>query len=166
MRDLSASSLLERSIARTPGGLKRLAHTIMLSENIPLTRRQQAKNKGPAKLEENEIDKNRYRAPLVRERCPRDMPKRRAPGWGRVRLVLPGRTLEGLKVLAKGEATREQAMRSHQPLGFRRRYPKAQSFYVTLALNRLFQELELSQFCVEEAKPVRGRVRRFVVLKD
>lgn len=64
------------------------------------------------------------------------MPRRRSPAWVAVSFVLPRRNIEGLTLLTKG------------------------------ALNHLFQEHGLSQFCVEEAKPVPGRVRRFVVLKD
>jgi hypothetical protein len=157
---------LERSRAQTPKDLKRLSNAIIRDAiGRPLTRAQRAEQR-PPKLEEKEIDKNCYRAPLVRERSPRDMSKRRAAGWAKVQFVLPGRTIEGLKLLAKGEAIREQAMRSRQPRGFRRRYPKTKNFYVVKALNRLFQEHGLSQFCVEEAKPVPGRVPRFVVSTD
>jgi len=47
--------------------------------------------------------------------------------------------------------------------GFRRRYPKTKNFYVTEALNSLLADYGLSQFCVPEGEPVRGRVRRFAV---
>jgi hypothetical protein len=44
--------------------------------------RAQIRNEQP-KLTPQQIDRNAYRYPAVRERCPRDMPKRRAPGLGR-----------------------------------------------------------------------------------
>jgi hypothetical protein len=58
-------------------------------------------------------------------------------------------------------ADQERAERSSEPFGFRRRYPRTRNFYVTEALNYLLVEYGLSQFCVSEAEPTSGRVRRF-----
>jgi hypothetical protein len=118
------------------------------------------------KLRPEQIDKNAYRYPVVRERAPRDMPKRRAPGWVSCYFVLPRMTLEGLTFLARSMADRERAERSDEVRGFRRRFPKTKNFYVTEALNSLLADYGLSQFCVPEAEPAAGRVRRFVVPTD
>jgi hypothetical protein len=118
------------------------------------------------KLRPEQIDKNAYRYPVVRERVPRDMPKRRAPGWVACNFILPRMTVEGLTFLARSMADRERAKRSDEPRGFRRRYPKTKNYFVIQALNYLLEEHRLSQFCVEEAEPVLGRVRRFAVPKD
>jgi hypothetical protein len=49
---------------------------------LPLTRKQQDDIRAQRpKLEPEEVDKNIYRHPAIRERAPRDMPKRRKPGW-------------------------------------------------------------------------------------
>jgi hypothetical protein len=159
---------LERSRARTHKGFKRLANAVTRETiGIPLTRAQQAEKRAQRpKLDPNEIDKNAYRAPVVRERSPRDMPRRRSPGWAAVNFVLPRRTIEGLKFLARGIADRERAERSSEPHGFKRRYPRTKNYFVVQALNYLFQEHGISQFCVAEAKPIPSRVRRFVVLTD
>ena len=74
--------------------------------------------------------------------------------------------VEGLMFLAKAKAQKDFAERSSQPRGLRRRYPKTANFYVTAALNSLLAEYGLSQFCVPEAEPVPGRVRRFMVPAD
>ena len=65
--------------------------------------------------------------------------------------------------LAKAKAQEEFANRSSQPRGLRRAFPRTANFYVTEALNSLLADHGLSQFCVPEAEPVRGRVRRFAV---
>ena len=157
---------LERSHAQTQKGFRRLANTIARDAiGIPLTRSQKADERVQRpKLDPKEIDKNSYRAPVARQRSPRDMPRRRPPGWVAVNFVLPRVTIEGLTLLTKGMANQERAERSSEPFGFRRRYPKTKNYFVVRALNYLFQEHGLSQFCVEEAKPAPGRVRRFVVL--
>jgi hypothetical protein len=153
----------ERSRAQTPTGFKRLANAIARDAiGVPQTRKQQAEQK-PPKLDPKEIDKNSYRAPAPRQRSPRDMSRRRTPGWVAVSFVLPRRTIEGLTLLTKGIANRERSERSSEPNGFRRRYPKTKNYFVVTALNYLFQQHGLSQFCVGEATPVRSRVRRFVV---
>jgi hypothetical protein len=155
---------LERSRAQTRKGFKRLANSIARDAiGIPQTRKQKAEQR-PPKLDPKEIDKNSYRAPVARQRSPRDMPQRRSPGWVAANFVLPRLTIEGLTLLTKGMADRERAERSSEPFGFRRRYPKTKNYFVVRALNYLFQEHGLSQFCVEEAKPAPGRVRRFVAL--
>ena len=112
------------------------------------------------------IDRNAYRHRAVRERCPRDMPKRRAPGWTAANFVLPRKTIEGLTLLTKSAANRERTLRSEELHGFRRRYPKTRNFHVIRALNDLLQEHGLSQFCVEETEPFPGRVRRFALTTD
>jgi hypothetical protein len=154
---------LERSHAQTPKGFKRLANAIAREViGIPLTRKERTEERARRpKLNPKEIDKNSYRAPVARERSPRDMPRRRSPGWVAVSFVLPRLTIEGLTLLTKGMADRERAERSSEAYGCRRRYPKTKNYFVIKALNYLFQQHGLSQFCVKEAKPVPGRVRRF-----
>jgi hypothetical protein len=63
-------------------------------------------------------------------------------------------------------ADRERAKRLDEPRGLRRRYPKTKNFYVTEALNSLLADYGLSRFCVAEAEPAPGRVRRFVIATD
>jgi hypothetical protein len=158
----------ERSRAKTPYGYKRLFDKVSRELlGVPLTRQQQREMRAQRqKLRPEQIDKNACRHPLTRERAPRDMPKRRAPGWVGCYFVLPRMTLEGLTFLARSMADRERAERSDEPRGFRRRYPKTKNFYVTEALNSLLAEYGLSQFCVPEAESAAGRVRRFVVPTD
>ena len=127
--------------------------------------RAEIRNREP-KLKPEEVDRNAYRHPAVRTRAPRDMPKRRAPGWAAANFVLPRRIIEGLTLLTKSMADRERAERSSEPYGFRRRYPKTRNYFVTKALNDLLQEHGLGQFCVSEGDPVPGRVRRFAVPTD
>src|SRR6516162_6758386 len=96
----------ERSHAQTPKGVKRLANAIARDAiGIPLTRKQQAEQRaqGP-KLDPKEIDKNSYRAPVIRQRSPREMKNRRKPGWTDCNFVLPRLTLEGLSFLARSMA--------------------------------------------------------------
>ncbi len=116
-------------------------------------------------LEPREIERNAYRQPIARQRCPRESRARRRPGWVTIRFVLPRPIVEGLSVLAKGVAERESAERRNAPRGQRRRYPRTKNFYVTEALNALLADYGLSQFCVdeedEESSP--RRVRRFSV---
>jgi hypothetical protein len=78
--------------------------------------RAQIRNEQP-KLTPQQIDRNAYRYPAVRERCPRDMPKRRAPGWAATSFVLPRKTIEGLTLLTKSVANRERTLRSEEPRG-------------------------------------------------
>jgi hypothetical protein len=117
------------------------------------------------KLEPREIDRNAYREPSCRERCPRDSRSRRRPGWVTARFFLPRPIVEGLSLLARSVAEREHAERRNAPRGQRRRYPRTKNFYVTEALNALLADHGLSQFCVveedEESSP--RRVRRFSV---
>ena len=83
---------------------------------IPLSREQRAEIRAQRpKLDAKEIDKNSYRHPGVRERAPRDMPKRRRPGWVCRQFVLPRPIVEGLMFLAKAKAQEEFAERSSQP---------------------------------------------------
>ena len=155
----------ERSRAKTPQGYTRAFNSISRELiGLPLTRKQQDEIRTQRqKLKPEEIDKNIYRTPEIRERAPRDMPARRKPGWVCCQFVLPRPILEGVTFLARAMADRERAERSSQPRGLRRRYPKTKNFYVTEALNSLLADYGLSQFCVAEAEPVRCRVRRFAV---
>lgn len=93
----------ERSRAKTPYGYKRLFDKVSRELiGIPLTRKQRREIRAQRpKLAASEIDKNAYRHPVVRERTPRDMPKRRAPGWVACNFLLPRITLEGLTFLTK-----------------------------------------------------------------
>jgi len=163
---------LARSRAKTPAGYERLFNKVAREWGLgPLTRAEQrairaeTRNREP-KLKPEQVDRNAYRHPPVRERAPRDMPRRRAPGWAAASFVLPRLTIEGLTLLTKSMADRERAERSSEPYGFRRRYPKIRNYFVVMALNYLLQEHGLSQFCVGEAGPVPGRVRRFAVPTD
>jgi hypothetical protein len=73
---------------------------------------------------------------------------------------------QGLRFLTTSVADRERAKRLDEPRGFRRRYPKTKNFFVTMAINDLLADYGLSQFCVAEAEPASGRVRRFAVPMD
>jgi hypothetical protein len=158
----------EQSRAKTPYGYKRLFDKVSRELiGVPLTRQQRRELRAQRqKLRPEQIDKNAYRHPLTRERAPRDMPKRRSPGWLACNFILPRMTVEGLTFLARSMADRERAERLDEPRGVRRRYPKTKNFYVTEALNSLLADHGLSQFCVPEAEPAAGRVRRFVVPTD
>jgi len=155
---------LERSRAQTPKGFKRLANAIARDAiGIPVTPKQQAETKAQSpKLDPIEVNKNIYRTPVFRQRSPREMRNRRKPGWTDCRFVLPKLVLEGLRHLAKTVADQERRDRSSAAHGFRRRYPRTVSFYLTKALNDLLEKYDLAEFCVEEAEAVPGRVRRFV----
>jgi hypothetical protein len=112
----------ERSRAKTQKGFKRLANAITRDAiGIPLTRKQRSQR---PKLDQKEINKNAYRTPAARKRSPRDMPRRRLPGWVAVSFVIPRLTIEGLTLLTKGMPERERAERLSEPFGFRRRYLK------------------------------------------
>ena len=163
---------LERSRARTPAGYERSFNKVAREWGLgPPTRAEQRaiqaeiRNREP-KLRPEQVDRNAFRHPPVRTRCPRDMPKRRAPGWAAANFVLPTRIIAGLALLTKSMAERERAERSSEPYGFRRRYPKTKNYFVVKALNYLLQEHGLHQFCVPEGEPVPGRVRRFAVPTD
>jgi hypothetical protein len=166
--DLFGAERFERSEAKTPRGYRRVFKTISRELiGLPLTRKQRDEIRAERpKLKAEQIDKNIYRSPESRERAPRDMPKRRKPGWVCCQFVLPGSIVEGVTFLARAMADRERAERSSQPRGLRRRYPKTKNFYVAEALNHLLADYGLSQFCVSEAEPAPSRVRRFVVRAD
>ena len=155
---------LNRSHAQTQKGFRRLANTIARDAiGIPLTRKQRAEERARRpKLDAKEIDKNSYRAPVARERSPRDMKNRRKPGWTDCNFVLPRVSLEGLRLLAITCAAGERQLATSETLGYRRRYPRTKSFFVVQALNHLFEENGMPEFCVQEAVPTPGRVRRFV----
>lgn len=158
-----------RAIARANAqGFKRLANAITRDAiGIPLTRKQRAEIKAQSpKLDLIEVDKKIYRTPVFRQRSPREMRNRRKPGWTDCRFVLPKLVLEGLRHLAKTVADQERRDRSSAAHGFRRRYPRTVSFYLTEALNDLLDKYDLAEFCVQEAEPEPGRVRRFAVTTD
>lgn len=152
---------LENSQAQTPAGLKRLFNQVAREWGIGALTDAEDSEQSKETLEPREIDRNAYRRAATRERCPRDMPSRRKPGWVACRFVLPAPVVEGLTFLARSKADSDHAERSELPRGQRRRYPKSKNFHVTEALNSLLADYGLSQFCVSEAEPVRGRVRRF-----
>ena len=66
----------------------------------------------------------------------------------------------------RAKAREEFANRLSQPRGLRRAFPRTVNCYVTEALNHLLADYGLSQFCVQEAEPAPGRVRRFVIATD
>jgi hypothetical protein len=158
----------ERSRAQTPKGFKRLANTIARDAiGIPLTRKQQAEQRAQRpNVDPKEIDKNSYRVPVARQRSPREMKNRRKPGWTDCNFVLPRVSLEGLRLLAITSAVGERQLAASEPVGYRRRYPKTKNFFVVQALNRLFEENGMQEFCVQESEPAPGRVRRFVGPKN
>jgi hypothetical protein len=159
---------LERSRAQTPKGFRRLANAIMREAiGIPLTREQRAKKRTQQpKLDRKQIDKNAHRAPLIRQRSPREMRNRRKPGWTTCEFCLPRVSLEGLRFLAIAMAEKQHQERSCAPLGHRRLYPRTRNFYVLEALNWLFTEYDMPEFVVPESKPLSGRVQRFVAPID
>src|SRR5260370_30767097 len=77
---------LER--VQTPTGIKRVfnqvAREMGLGAYIDGQESEQSR-----RLEPREVDRNAYCAPVSRERCPRDPPSRRRPGWVTCRFVLP-----------------------------------------------------------------------------
>src|SRR6516165_9845415 len=103
---------------------------------------------------------------LLSQRSPREMKNRRNPGWTDCNFVLPRVSLEGLRLLAITRATDERRLAASEPLGYRRRYPRTKNFFVVQALNHLFAENGMLEFCIEEAEPMTGRIRRFVAATD
>jgi hypothetical protein len=154
----------ERSRGQTHKGFKRLANAIARDAiGVPLTRQQRDEQRAQRpKLDPKETDKNSYRAPVVRHRSPREMKNRRRPGWIDCNFVLPRVSLEGLRLLSITRAAGARELATSEHLGYRRRYPKTKNFFVVQALNRLFEENGMPEFCVQEAEPMPGRVRRFV----
>jgi hypothetical protein len=154
----------EQSRAKTRKGFKRLANAITRDAiGVPLTRKQRDEQRAQEpKLDPKEIDKNSYRAPVVRQRSPREMKNRRRPGWTDCNFVLPRVSLEGLRLLSMTRAAGARESATSEHLGYRRRYPKTKNFFVVQALNHLFAESGMPEFCVQEAEPVPGRVRRFI----
>jgi hypothetical protein len=155
---------LEQSRAQTPQGFKRLANSITRDAiGIPLTRKQQAEIKAQSSnLDPRQIDKNAYRAPVMRQRSPREMKNRRQSGWTDCSFVLPRVSLEGLTHLAKDMADEELSERHRAPRGLQRRRPRTKNFFVIEGLNYVFEHYGMPEFCVQEAATVPGRVRRFV----
>ena len=111
--DCSGWSASKRILALSVCATRSSGNWALESQPVPNLRaeRRDERNQQP-KLTPQEIDKNAYRRPAVRERCPRDMPKRRAPGWAAVNFVLPRKTILGLALLTKSMANGEQAERS------------------------------------------------------
>jgi hypothetical protein len=151
---------LER--VHTPAGVKRAFNQVAREMGLGGLV-DEPESEQPRKLEAREIDRNAYRQPIARERCPRESRSRRRPGWVVAHFVLPGPVVEGLSLMARGMADRERAERRNAPQGQRRRYPRTRNFYVTEALNALLAEYDLSQFCVieEDQESSPRRVRRF-----
>jgi hypothetical protein len=113
----------------------------------------------PPRLAPQEIDKNSYRAPIFRQRSPRQMPKRRKAGWTFCRFVLD---LRRANSSSQNMADDERAERSKAARGLRRRRPRTKNFYVIEGLNYIFEQYGMPEFCVQEVEPMPGRVRRFV----
>ena len=141
----------------------RLAEQI-IAEALPQPALSQAsKAQGASSREERgrSIDPNAYRtrAPFNRVRSPREAPKRLGAGWTGCRIFLPKLLLEGLRALTIELAHQQQ--NSDWPAE-RCRYPATKNYHVAAALNAYLRQLGFEQFCVEEQKPARRRVRRFV----
>ena len=81
--------------------------------------------------------------------------------WTTCNFCLPRLTLEGLRLLSMAMAERELQARAFAELGHRRRYPKTRNYYIVAALNALFAEYGMAEFCVEEASPAPGCVLRW-----
>jgi hypothetical protein len=163
MSDPYGLERLATSEAKTAQGVMRLAHKI-IQEGLPQPANLEAKKiEGPSYAEQRcrSIDPNAYRTrvPFYRVETPHEARKRRPPGWTDCRFILPKVTLEGLRALTIELAHQQQ--NSDWP-GERRRYPGTKNFHLTAALNDYFKKLGFEQFCVEEQKPLRHRVRRFV----
>jgi hypothetical protein len=107
------------------------------------------------------VDPNNYRwrVPFNRLETPHEARKRRPPGWTDCRFILPKLVLEGLRALSIELAHQQQNSDWPQE---RCRYPRTKNFHLTAALNDYLKKLGYEQFCVEEQKPARRRVRRFV----
>jgi len=164
-RRARAIQAMERSRAQTPAGFARAFNRAMRELGLQEPTRAELRaerahiRNEPPMLTPERVDQNAYRHPQVRS--PRDMPGRRAPGWLAIHFVLPRRTIEGLTFLARSMADKERAERLEQPYGYKRKYPRTKNYFVVKALNYLLEEHGLPQFCVEEAEPTPGRVRRF-----
>jgi hypothetical protein len=142
-RQARAIQAMERSRAKTPAGYARMFNKVAREWGLgPPTRAEQRAvrtdiRNQEAKLRPEQVDRNAYRHPVGRERCPRDMPARRPAGWTAIHFVLPKRTIEGLTLLTKYVAAQEQAGRSGELHGFRRRYLKTKNYFVVQALKLL-----------------------------
>jgi hypothetical protein len=155
---------LEKSRAKTPQGMMRLADKI-IEEGLPRLKLEAERPKEPkyALQRCQTVDPNAYRAPFNRVRSPREERNRRPAGWTDCRFILPKVTLEGLRTIAITLAQEEQHSgwpREHL------RYPKTKNYHMVEALNDYFRALGFPEFCVEEQRPAGRRVRRFVAPKD
>jgi hypothetical protein len=97
---------LER--AQTPAGVKRVFNQVARERGLGALIDTQ--DPEPSRtLESREIDRNAYCRPPVRQVSPHEMRSRRKPGWIDCRFVLPRPLLEGLSLLARSVADRENA---------------------------------------------------------
>ena len=163
MGDYCGKKRFAKSEAETPQGMMRLADKV-IADGLPQPPEVESKRVKEASYAEQRcrtIDPNAYRRrlPFNRVETPHEAPKRRPPGWTDCRFILPQLVLEGLRALSIELAHQQQ--NSDWP-GERCRYPRTKNFHVTAALNDYLRRLGFGQFCVEEQKPVRRRVRRFV----
>jgi hypothetical protein len=151
---------LKKCQAKTPEGMMRFGNKI-IEDGLPRLGPEIKKPKGSKYSEQRcvTIDPNAYRAPFNRARSPRETRNRRPEGWTARWFTLPKITVEGLKIMAIQFAEAQQ--HSDWP-GERLKYPRSANFFVIEAVNAYFRRLGFEQFCVEEQKPARGRVRRFV----
>ena len=160
----TAVKCLTKSEAKTPRGIMRLAERI-IEEGLPQPSAKTEVKSAPGLSRTEQlglaIDPNAYRTryPFSRVRNPREEPKRRPAGWTDCRFILPQLTLDGLRALTIQLAHDQQ--NSDWP-GERGRYAKTKNYYVVWALNELFKRLGFGDFCVQEQKPHKRRVRRFV----
>ena len=120
---------LER--VRTTAGVTRVfnqvAHEMGLGGLVDGPDSEQSKER----LEPREIDRNAYCRPTVRQVSPHEMRARRKLGWTDCRFVLPRPILEGLSLLARSMADRENAERAQEPRGQRRRSSRHASGWQT-----------------------------------
>lgn len=61
-------------------------------------------------------------------------------------------------LLTRAQEERHRPQRASQPYGLKRLYPKTRNLYVLQALNQLFEDYGLKQFCVEHPRLEREQV--------
>jgi hypothetical protein len=82
---------MESSQAQTPAGFARAFNRAMRELRLEEPTRAELRAERKAlrakqpKLTPEQVDKNAYCQPTARERCPRDTPARRPPGWAATR---------------------------------------------------------------------------------
>src|SRR5258708_12551885 len=115
---------LESCLAQTAAGIQRACNRVMRELGLGELTDGQGSEQSKERLEPREIDRNAYCRPTVRQVSPHEMRSRRKPGWIDCRFVLPRPILEGLGLLARGVADRENPDRASKPREQRTPDPK------------------------------------------